>query len=76
MSIITLLLGALLVLDLAKALKMSGWGYVLCCFLPWVGLFSLLILSSKATRVLQKNDILVRFMGANETDIARKVTSS
>lgn len=65
-SVVISIVGVLLVLDLAKSLKYFGWGYALCCMIPItiVSVLPMLLLSHKATKVLQRNGIMVGLMGA------------
>lgn len=57
---------------LAKALQLPApWVFVVCSFLPYVGVIVLLILNAQATAALKRAGIHVGLMGADRRDLER-----
>ncbi len=72
--IVTGILCVVFLYKMAKALKMSTASCVLLAigaFIPIVGLIILLVVNSKATKLIRDNGIRVGLMGANRGDLVK-----
>ena len=57
---------------LVKALQLQApWVYVLCSFIPYVSMVTMLIINGRATAVLNRAGIHVGLMGADPRDLER-----
>lgn len=57
---------------LAKALQLPApWVFVVCSFLPYIGMIVLLILNAQATAALKRAGIYVGLLGADRKDLER-----
>lgn len=75
-TIVTGIIQIYFIFKFAKAVRSSAaWLYIILAFIPLIGLIALLIINSKATKVLQANGIKVGLMGAKKSDLEKFKTS-
>ena len=76
-TLVTGLIQVYFIYKLAQAVRSSkAWIYIILVFIPLVGLFALLNINGKATKIMQANGIKVGLMGANSSDIKKLATST
>jgi hypothetical protein len=69
--IVTGIVSAVYMFQLARAVRKSGWVVAILAFIPLVGLIALLVINSEANDALKGRGIRVGLMGANKDDLAR-----
>jgi hypothetical protein len=69
--IVTGILSAVFMYQLARAVRKSGWAFAMGALIPLVGTVALLVVNSEATAALRSRGIRVGLMGANRDDLDR-----